>query len=231
MLQICLLLLSSAKTFMLGLSANILIMYMSEPIGTVLSIIENDRVPALRRAAKAIGAAYVDALKQFDAPGVGDSPVRAEAFVKKTYKDISKKTKVFFKAARSLYTECSTVANRIMDSSPSLSVFDRDTDRLDDMISEIVKIISQTCEPGFKVPDTTRTACDELILRFKKLAKELEMVGMVWQRDEEHLRTPDDAPRRRSRKKAAKAAKKGGRRKRNERGTKKLLRIRRKKNY
>jgi hypothetical protein len=203
---------------------------MSKLIGVFLNIIENDRIPALIKSAEAIKVAYVDALRQLDVPGVGDTPVCAEAFVKKTYKDISKKTKVFFKAARSLYTECSTVANKIMDGSPSLLVFDLHTDRLDNMISEIVKIISQTCEPGFEVPETTRAACDELILRFKKLSKELEMIGMVWQRDEEYLRTPDDALRRKSRKKAAKAAKKGGRRKRNERGTKKLLRIRRKKN-
>ena len=173
---------------------------MSKLIGVLLNIIENNRIPALIKSAEAIKVAYVDALRQLDVPGVGDTPVCAEAFVKKTYKDISKKTKVFFKAVRSLYTECSTVANRIMDGSPSLSVFERDTDRLDDMISEIVKIISQTCEPGFKVPETTRAVCDDLIRRFQKITKELEMVGMVWQRDEEYLRMPDDALRRKSRK-------------------------------
>ena len=198
---------------------------MAKLIGVFLNIIENNRIPALIKSAEAIKVAYVDALRQLDVPGVGDTPVCAEAFVQKTYKDISKKTKVFFKAVRSLYTECSTVANRIMDGSPSLSVFERDTDRLDDMISEIVKIISQTCEPGFKVPETTRAVCDDLIRRFQKITKELEMVGMVWQRDEEYLRMPDDALRRKSRKKAAKTVKKGGRRRRNKRGTKKLPRM------
>ena len=204
---------------------------MSKLIATVLSIIENDRIPALRATAEAISVAYVDALRRMNVPGVGDSPVCAEAFLKKVHKDISKKTKLFFKTARSLYTECSMISDRIMDGSSSLSVFDRDTDRLDGMISEILNIISQTCEPEFEVSDTTRTACDELIRHFRKITKELEMVGMVWQRDEEYLRTPDDALRRRSRKRAANAAKKGGRRRRTKRGTKKLLRIRRKKNY
>jgi len=204
---------------------------MSKLIGLFLDIIGGERIPALRKSAEAISIAYVDALRRLDVAGVGDSPVGKQAFLGKVYKDISKKTKFFFKAARSLYTECSTVANKIMEDSPSLSVFDLHTDRLDNMISEIVKIISQTCEPGFKVPETTRAACDELILRFKKLSKELEMIGMVWQRDEEYLRTPNDKLRRRSRRRAAvKAVKEGGQRRKrtirghNKKSSRKLLR-------
>ena len=221
MLQVRLLLLSGTKTFMPGLSANMLRVYMSKLTTTVLSIIENDRIPALRATAEAITIAYVDALRRLNVPGVGDSPVCAEAFVKKVYKDISKKTKLFFKTARSLYVECSMIANRIMDESQSLSVFDLHTDRLDNMISEIVKIISQTCDPGFKVPEITRTVCADLIRRFQKITKELEMVGMVWQRDESKLSTPKDALRKQSRRKSAK---KGGRRRKRTRQKRKKRR-------